>query len=333
MQIDHGAGQSRMAHQNLYYSDIVASFQQVSCVGVPQRMNSHTRFGDAGTLQLSAHSSLHCRDRHGHLSGRTALAVSAESREQPVGVAVQTPIASEHIERQRRQHHHAVLCALALPDMQKPSRSVDIAGLYVERLAETKTAGVDRAQIGVDVRRLDAVEQPRHFLPRQDGRLDNLALCTEGLQQLPVVLEQVVEEESQSAIQNALGTAVQLLVSLENEGAYVAFGQREWGSAEAMHKKAHLAGVGLARAPGQTGQHERIGHIAIPAVRVADIEVDVGKRVEYYVGAGRFVTYGGCLSYRDFGSPAATGTKGHYYPQNCIVTGNGAVSPATEQLA
>jgi hypothetical protein len=44
MQIDHGGGQFRMAHQNLYFTDIVSGFQQMRCKAVPQGVKTYSLF-------------------------------------------------------------------------------------------------------------------------------------------------------------------------------------------------------------------------------------------------------------------------------------------------
>jgi len=97
--------------------------------------------------------------------------------------------------------------------MKHAPRPVDVAHLDVESLAQAQTAGVDRAKIRIDVRRGNAPEQASHLLARQDGRLDGLVLGARRLQQLPVVLEQVVEEEAEPAVEDALAAAVSILVS------------------------------------------------------------------------------------------------------------------------
>lgn len=79
----------------------------------------------------------------------------------------------------------------------------------MQSFAQTQTAGVDRAQIGVQMRKMrDRIEQPGDLVARQSGRLDNFALRAHGLEEFPFALEKIIEQEAKSSIQDALRTAV-----------------------------------------------------------------------------------------------------------------------------
>jgi hypothetical protein len=58
MQIDHGGGQSRMAHQHLDFSNIVSGFQQMGGEAVAQGVNAFSVFNPGFFSSLFVNSSI-----------------------------------------------------------------------------------------------------------------------------------------------------------------------------------------------------------------------------------------------------------------------------------
>ncbi len=141
------------------------------------------------------------------------------------------------------------------------------------------------------MRGLDVFEKSSHLFPRENGRLDLLVSRPDRLEQLPVVLEQIVVEETQPPVQNALGTALQRLVAIDNERADLRLAQHEGRTLETVDQDADLARVGLAGTPGETGQDKRVRDVALPAVRIGDIEINVGQGVDFWDGDNRLTVH------------------------------------------
>ncbi len=135
-------------------------------------------------------------------------------------------------------------------------------------LAQAQSARIDRTQIRIDVRRLDRSKKPGDFPSRNDRRLNGLIRAAYSFEQLPVVLEQIVVEKTQTAIKNALRTAVEFLVTLKNERSDLPLSQHERRLAKTIHQDTDLPGVGLAGTTGQTGQHQAVCHIVVPAIGI-----------------------------------------------------------------
>jgi len=85
-------------------------------------------------------------------------------------------------------------------------------------------------------------------------------------------------------------------------------GCARWGGAlrrllETTYENADFAGVRLSRTPGKARQYQGVGRTAVPSVGVANIEVEVRKRVDSGGGTGRFLFYRECPFGKELGSP------------------------------
>ena len=94
VEIEHSGFELGMAHVALDDAQIDAGFEEVGGVGMAKRVYGNSLFSDAGIKLGAAESALDTAFGHGSLRLCGAFAVSAESWEEKMGMAVSPPIAA-----------------------------------------------------------------------------------------------------------------------------------------------------------------------------------------------------------------------------------------------
>src|SRR5262247_1800990 len=116
VEIEHGGFELGMAHVALDDAQVDSGFEEMSGVGMTQRVYGNSLFTDCGIQLGAAEGALDTAFGHGSLSLCGSFAVSTESREEKAGMAVDEPIAAQEMESGLGQRYVAILGALAAMD-------------------------------------------------------------------------------------------------------------------------------------------------------------------------------------------------------------------------
>ena len=155
VEIEHGGLQLGMAHVALDGAQIDAGFEEVGCVGMAKRVYGNSLFSDAGIKLGAAESALDTAFGHGSLRLCGAFAVSTESWEEKMGMAVSAPIAAQQLKSRVRQRDVAVFGALATVHMDHHALTIDIGDFEIKSLVKPQAAGIDGGKINVVVEGFD----------------------------------------------------------------------------------------------------------------------------------------------------------------------------------
>src|SRR4029434_1384920 len=153
-----------MAHVALDNAQINAGFEEMSGVGMAQRVYGNSLFTDGGIKLGTTEGALDTAFGHGSLSQGCTRAASTEGREEKTGVAVGEPIAAQQLKRRFGQWDVAILGALATVDMDHHALTIDIGDFEMESFVESEAAGVDGGEIGVVVEGFDVGKKASDFI-------------------------------------------------------------------------------------------------------------------------------------------------------------------------
>ena len=81
--------------------------------------------------------------------------------------------------------------------------AVDVGDLQILRFLQAQATRVDRAQEGAVMGGAHAPQDPPHLLAAQDRRQARLALGAQDVEEVPVALQHVHEEEPNAAVADA----------------------------------------------------------------------------------------------------------------------------------
>ena len=122
----------------------------------------------------------------------------AVAREEPVPGPVHLPPLAEDRQQLRREHHVAVLPALAVRDAQNHAAAVDGGHGEADGLGDAQAGGVARGQDGVMLGGLHRIEELQHLFPAQhDGQGPRLLRQGDEVVEGPPLLERDPIEEAQ----------------------------------------------------------------------------------------------------------------------------------------
>ncbi|HRZ35817.1 MAG TPA: hypothetical protein P5534_05565 [Candidatus Paceibacterota bacterium] len=134
-----------MTQIDLELTEVLALFEQVSCVAVTQRMDVGGLL-DAAGLEDEAEGALEGGAAHGAGGGGGTLAVVAFGGEEQVRMAMGFPALAQQEQGALGQGDVAVAIALAGTDVEEHALGVDVADFEVKGFAQAQAAGVDGGQ-------------------------------------------------------------------------------------------------------------------------------------------------------------------------------------------
>lgn len=131
--------------------------------------------------------------------------------------------------------------------MDHHSGGVDIGDFQVETFVESEAAGVDGGKIDVIVEGLDVVQKASEFFNAENGRKMSFGLSTEDSKDVPVSLEDMLEEEANATIADAhgIGGPVINVFALEEIVLEFLLGDQIGGFAIELGEHTDGAGIGL----------------------------------------------------------------------------------------
>ena len=194
-----------MAQVALDEPGIDAGFQQMGGVRMPQGMDGHTQFGNAGTLLGSTEGALDTGATHGEGRRRTLGVVSPGGGKEPGGVTMGGPVGAEQREGLGGQGDVPVFGALAAVDMDLEALAIDVRDLEEESFMEPESQTIDGSEVDLIVQRGGGREEPPDLLHTEDGGETVGGLCAHEREGVPVAFEDVLIEETDATIADAHG--------------------------------------------------------------------------------------------------------------------------------
>ena len=186
----------------------------------------------------------------GLLDGLAAnVAAGQQAREQPLARgAGAPPVVAQDLQQARREHHVAVLAALALRDAHDHALRIDVARAQADGFRNAQAGGVAGRQDGAVLGGGDAVEEADH-LPGagHDRQLAGLLGGGQDLGQLPVLAQGDAVEEAQRGNRDTDRAGRELLLGGEEDvvGTDLLRAQPVRGLAEMAREQRDLVEVGV----------------------------------------------------------------------------------------
>jgi hypothetical protein len=236
-----------MAHVSLDDPQVDSGFEKMSGIGVAEGVNGDTLFVDSSSDLGPTEDPLDTAFGHGRGSVLCSSAVSAKSREEKARVAVDSPIAAEQIEGGWGERDIAILSTLSTVNVDHHTAGVDIRDFEMETFVEPQAAGVDGGEIGIIVEGFHLGQNGSDFIDAENSREASFGLGSEDSEDVPVSLEDMLIEESYSAIADAHGIGWPLINVLSVEEIVLEFllSDQIGGFAIELGEHANGAGVGL----------------------------------------------------------------------------------------
>jgi hypothetical protein len=179
-----------MLYEGLKQNSTIRVFQQIGGEAMPQSMRGYAlrKVGGFASLPADCEDCLSC-DR----------ALWWITREEPDRRSVALPVGAQHLKQLGRQHHLAILAALALTNADDLSLAVDIRHPQVRELGDSQAGGINGHQDGAVFEVAGGVEDGCDFGRTQDYRQFFLVARVRNAFNHPVAVEDVMIEEAQRA--------------------------------------------------------------------------------------------------------------------------------------
>jgi len=250
VEIHHGGLDLGMAQIALDNPQVHTFLQKVCGIRVTQGMDVHGALGDAGPAHSFLHGYLDGGFSHGRLACGSEPLSASESGKDQARVSVRLPVIAEHRKGLRRQGNHAILGPLAAVNMDEHTVTVDISDLQVQRLLEAQAAGVDGEEECLVVGGVHTGKDAGDLILGEDGGERFGALCSEIAKDIPIALQDILEEEAYAAVADTQrgGGPLSDVSAIEKIFLQFLLGNEVRGLAVELHQQAHLAGVGALRA-------------------------------------------------------------------------------------
>ena len=131
---------------------------------------------------------------------------------------------------------------------------------------QSQTAGVDGGEEGAVMRCTDAAEDGAHLLEGQHGGQASLALGADQIERMPIALQDVEEEEADTAIADPHRVGRPAIAVLAVEEVFLKLGLRDliWGLVVELAEHAQCAHIGLLGALPQTVELKGIDRFLVP---------------------------------------------------------------------
>jgi len=169
VEVEHGGFELGMSQVALHEAGIHASFEQMGGIRMPQGMDGHAQFEDAGTLLGSTEGALHTGATHGRGGRRTLVVIAPGGGQEPGGVTMGFPVRAEQCEGILRQGDVPVFGTLAAVDMDLEAVAIDVGDLQEEGFMEPEAQAVDSGEVDLVVQGGGGCKKPPDLLHTEDG--------------------------------------------------------------------------------------------------------------------------------------------------------------------
>jgi hypothetical protein len=194
-----------MAHVTLHGAEVDPRFQQMRGIGMPEGMGADVSCADTGALFGLAKSALDAAAGHRGGGAGQVLLIASGSGKEPGVVAVRLPGGASQVEGVIGQGDVAVLSALATVHMHHVARAVDVTHLKGESFVEAQSTAGEGGEGGAMVPGRHGLEEALDLWAAENGREALCGLSSHDLQGLPVASQDLLGEETESAITEAHG--------------------------------------------------------------------------------------------------------------------------------
>ena len=260
-----------VAQQHLDHADVDAALQQMGGEAVPQDVDGHLL---ADPRRRPRRPAGRMQRRRLDRAGRVA------PRKQPLLWTRQPPVGAQDRQELRRQHHVALLAALAVLDADHHPAAVDIGDPEAGDLRDPQPGGIGCRQRGAGLQAGHGLEEPHHLVGAQHHRqTPRLAGVGDPLGDLRHPERHAVEEPQrrhrlvEARPCHALRREVDLI------GANVLQRQRLRGSAEEPAELRHRVDVGSLRRRREVADRHVLDHAATKRAGLGHRKAPVWKGV------------------------------------------------------
>ena len=213
--IDDGGSRAFMAEVDLDLAEVLALFEQMRGVTVPQRVDVRGLL-DATGQQSHAKAALQRGAAHGYGGGGRPLATVAFGGEEQRGMPMRFPVFPQALEGDFGQRHVAIPIALAAADVQEHALGINVADFEAQAFAQAQAAGVNEQQAGALIGRGHRGEHAADFGGRKHHRQFELGIGPDEFQFVrPDAVEGFFPEKLEGANDLGAGLAGDPLVGLE----------------------------------------------------------------------------------------------------------------------
>lgn len=206
VRVDDGGGGAFMAEVDLDLAEVLALFEQMRGVTVPQRMDMRGLLHAAGQ-EGHAETALQRGAADGNGGGGRPLTTMTFGREEQRGMPMRFPVFPQALEGDFGQRHVAIPITLATADVQEHALGINIADFEAQAFAQAQAAGVNEQQAGVLIGRGHRGEHAADFRGGKHHRQFELGIGPDQLQFVgPDAVEGFFPEELEGA--NDLGAGL-----------------------------------------------------------------------------------------------------------------------------
>ena len=244
---DHGGFESRVSQVLLDETGVEAGFKQMRGVRMPQGMDSHAHFGNAGTLCGLTEGALDAGPTHRGGGRRALLLIAPGGGEEPGRVSMRFPIGSQESQGVLGQGDVAVFGALASVDMDLEALAIDIGDLKVEGFVQPESQARDGGEGDLVVQGCGRREETSDLLGTEEGWESVFGLRANERQGVPVAFEDVLVEESDATGADAHGSWGKAIAvfAVQEVGLKLLFGDHVGRFAIALSQQAYRTDIGL----------------------------------------------------------------------------------------
>jgi len=215
VRINDGGGGAFMAEVDLDLAEVLALFEQMRGVTVPQRVDVRCLLHAAGQ-EGHAKAALQRGAADGDSGGGRPLATVAFGGEEQRGMPMRFPVFPQALEGDFGQRHVAIAVALATADVKEHALGINVADFEAQAFAQTQAAGVNEQQAGALIGRDHRGEHAADFRGREHHRQFELGVGPDQLQLIgPDAVEGFFPEELEGANDLGAGLAGDPFVGLE----------------------------------------------------------------------------------------------------------------------
>jgi len=194
-----------MAQGALDETGIHAGFEEMGGVRMPERVDGHPCFGDAGSLFGCAEGALDAGPTHRVGSRGTLLVIPPRGGKEPGFVTMGFPVGAQQRECICRQGDIPVFGALAAVDMDLEALPIHIGDLQGEGFMEPEAQAINGGEVDLVVQGSGRLEEPPDLLHTEDsGELVD-GRRTHEREGMPVALEDMLIEEANATVADAHG--------------------------------------------------------------------------------------------------------------------------------
>ena len=211
---DRGEG-AFMTEVDLDLAEVLALFEQMRGVTVPQRMDMRGLL-DAAGLEGHAEAALQRGAAHGFGGGGRPPATVAFGGEEQRGMPMRFPLFPQPLEGDFGQRHVAIPIALATADVEEHAFGINVADLEAQPFAQAQAAGVNEQQADMLIGRGHRGEQAADFGGGEHHRQFELGIGPDQFQFVgPDAFEGFFPEELKGTNDLGAGLAGDPLVRFE----------------------------------------------------------------------------------------------------------------------